>query len=219
VPSAPGRPRFFVSPEAFGKWLAANHSKRSELLVGYWKVATGKASMTWAQSVEQALRYGWIDGVRRSLGEDSYVIRFTPRRRGSHWSNVNVRMAKRLVQEGTMAPAGLAAFKARSPARTGQGSYAQRKPVPLPAAAVRALQADKAAWADFQARAPHYRKAIAWWIVNAKREETRERRIQHLVESSREGKVVRGWEWGAKARAARRTSEESRADRRASESV
>lgn len=203
----PPKPRFFASPEAFARWLAANHGKKADLLVGYWKVGTGKPSLTWAQSVEQALRYGWIDGVRRSLGEASYCIRFTPRKRGSHWSNVNVRTAQRLVREGRMSPAGLAAFKARDPKRTGQGAYAQRDPVPLPPAAVRVLKADQAAWSDFQARPPHYRKAIAWWIASAKREATQAGRIQQLLESSRRGVTVRGWDWDAKARAARRASE------------
>lgn len=206
APSVP-KPRFFASPETFGRWLEANHGKKAELLVGYWKVGTGKRSMTWAQSVEQALRFGWIDGVRRSLGDESYCIRFTPRKRGSHWSNINVATAKRLVKEGRMAPAGLQAFEARDPARMGQGAYAQRTPVPLPPEAMRVLKADAGAWADFQARPPHYRKAIAWWVANAKREDTRQRRIQQVLEASRRGVTVRGWDWDAKARAVRRASE------------
>jgi uncharacterized protein YdeI (YjbR/CyaY-like superfamily) len=109
----PAKPRFFRSPEAFGAWLEANHAKAREVTVGYWKVGTGKPSMTWAQSVEQALRFGWIDGVRHSLGDESYCIRFTPRKPGSHWSNINVRLAKRLQAEGRMTEAGLAAFRAR----------------------------------------------------------------------------------------------------------
>lgn len=197
----PAEPRFFRSPEAFGKWLAANHAKAAEVIVGYWKVGTGRPSLTWAQSVEEALRFGWIDGVRRSLGDESYCIRFTPRKPGSHWSNVNVRTAKRLVAEGRMMPAGLAAFAARDKARTGQAHY-ERASVAMPAKYLRVLKADRAAWADFQARARGYRKAVAAWISGAKREETRERRFQQLLAASREGRFVRGWVWARKERGA-----------------
>lgn len=195
------KPRFFTKPEAFGRWLQANHARRSDLVVGYWKVGTGRPSMTWAQSVEQALRFGWIDGRRWSLGEDAYAIRFTPRKPGSHWSNINLRTAKRLAAAGAMAPAGLAALAARSAARTGRAHY-ERARVVMPADCLRALKADPAAWADFQARAPGYRRAIAAWLADAKRQATRDRRLHSLLASSRAGRLVPGWEWGRKAKAA-----------------
>ncbi len=197
--AADAKPRFFRTPEAFGKWLAANHTKAPELLVGYWKVDAGKPSMTWPQSVEQALRFGWIDGVRRSLGADAYCIRFTPRRPGSHWSLVNVRIAKRLAAEGRMAPAGLAAFKERSSRNMGKGAYAQRTPAPMPADCLRRLKADKKAWAGFNARPPWYQRSVAWWLADAKREETRERRFAKVLAASRAGQVL---DWAARPRPA-----------------
>lgn len=194
------KPRFFAKPEAFGRWLQANHARRPDLVVGYWKVGTRKASMTWAQSVEQALRFGWIDGRRWSLGEEAYAIRFTPRKPGSHWSNINVRTARRLAAAGEMAPAGLAAFAARTAARTGRAHY-ERRAVPMPASCLRALKADPVAWADFRQRPPGYRKAVAAWLAGAKREATRGRRLNSLLASSRAGRLVPGWEWGRKSKA------------------
>jgi uncharacterized protein YdeI (YjbR/CyaY-like superfamily) len=188
-------PRFFASPATFDAWLARNGDKRAELVVGFWKVGTGKPSMTWAQSVEVALRHGWIDGVRHSLDDESYTIRFTPRKPGSHWSLVNVRTAKRLVAEARMTPAGLAAFKRRRSERTGHGAYAQRTPVPMPAEYLRRLKADRRAWAWFQAAAPSYQRACAWWIHSAKRPETKERRFAQVVAHARQGRVAPQYEW------------------------
>jgi uncharacterized protein YdeI (YjbR/CyaY-like superfamily) len=193
-PAGP-KPRFFSSPAAFGKWLAANHAKRAELLVGYHKVATGKPSLTWAQSVEEALRHGWIDGVRRSLGPEAYTIRFTPRKPGSHWSTVNVRTAERLVREGRMAPAGQAAFDARTPERTGRASFEQGD-VRLTPAQAKAFKADEAAWAWFTKQAPpSYRKAATWWVVSAKRDATKASRLALLIACSAEGRVVPQYTW------------------------
>jgi uncharacterized protein YdeI (YjbR/CyaY-like superfamily) len=182
-------PRFFATPAAFGKWLDAHHATAAELLVGFHKVATGKPSLTWAQSVEEALRFGWIDGVRRSLGADAYTIRFTPRKAGSHWSAVNVRTAGRLVAEGRMRPAGQAAFDARSEARTAKASFEQGE-VSLTAAQAKAFKTDKAAWAWFSKAAPSYRKAATWWVVSAKRPETQERRLGQLIECSAADRTV-----------------------------
>jgi len=190
---APQAPRFFASPEAFGAWLERNHAKARELLVGYWKVGTGKPSMTWPQSVEQALRFGWIDGVRRSLGAESYAIRFTPRRPGSPWSRVNVATAHRLVAEGRMAPAGLRAFGARSKDWKPRASYEQAKAPRFGAAHLRAFKANPEAWAYFSKRAPGYRRLATWWVVSAKREETKERRLSILITASAKGKDVGDW--------------------------
>lgn len=186
----PGKPRFFRNPEAFGKWLEANHAKANELLVGYWKVHTGKPSLTWAQSVEQALRFGWIDGVRHSLDEERYTIRFTPRKATSNWSLVNVRTMERLLAAGLVAPAGRAAFERRTAARTGVYSAEQQQETRLTAAEARLLEADAAAWSDFQARPPSYQKAVRWWIASAKKPATRARRVATLLACSRAGEPV-----------------------------
>ena len=190
----PAKPRFFRNPEAFGKWLEANHAKAKELVVGYWKVHTGKPSMTWAQSVEQALRFGWIDGIRRSIDADAYSIRFTPRKSGSHWSNVNVRTAERLVSEGAMAPAGLAAFQARTVQRTGKAAFEQRQ-VRLPAELRRRFQQDAPAWRWFQASPPSYRRACTWWIQSAKQTATQARRLESLMAHSRRGEPLPQYRW------------------------
>lgn len=192
----PAKTRFFATPAAFGKWLETNHGTARELLVGYWKVATKKASMTWPESVEQALRYGWIDGVRRSLGEDAYCIRFTPRRPGSNWSAVNVRTAKRLIAEGRMAPAGLAAFQQAG--GTTVAAYGDEASPRLSATALQRLKADAKAWAWFQAAAPSYRRSCAWWVESAKRPPTRERRLAQLIDCCARGEVVPPFKWSPK---------------------
>jgi uncharacterized protein YdeI (YjbR/CyaY-like superfamily) len=148
-------PRFFRDQAAFRRWLEKNHEKATELWVGYHKVATGKPSMTWAESVDEALCFGWIDGVRRSLGPDAHTIRFTPRRAGSNWSAKNVRRVPELIELGQMRPAGLAAFEARRPDRTGNYSY-ENRPADLPKEYERAMRADKRAWAFWR----EWRRAI-----------------------------------------------------------
>lgn len=196
-----GKPRFFAKPDAFGKWLAANHSKRTQLLVGYWKVGTGKPSMTWAESVEQALGHGWIDGVRRSLGDEAYCIRFTPRRRGSNWSNVNLRLAKKLIAQGRMTLAGAAAYDSRRKDQQPRGSYEQSKPVRLSAADTRRFRKDGAAWAWFRDSAPSYQRACAWWIQSATKPATRERRLALLMKHAHRGEVVPAYTWSKAGRA------------------
>ena len=183
----PPKPRFFATPQAFGKWLEANHAKATELVVGYWKVHTGRPSMTWAQSVEQALRFGWIDGIRRSLDGDSYTIRFTPRKATSIWSLVNVRTMERLLAEGKVSAAGKAAWARRRPDKTGVYSAEQRAAARLSAAETTAFKADRAAWADFAKRPPSYRRSCLWWITSAKRPETRARRLATLMSCSAQG--------------------------------
>ena len=199
-----GKPRFFASPANFDAWLARNGGTRPDLVVGYWKVGTGKPSMTWAQSVEVALRHGWIDGVRHSLGEDSYTIRFTPRKAGSHWSAVNVATAKRLLKEDRMTPAGKAAFAARRDDRTATPSYEQRKAAKLGPAETRRFKADAKAWAWFTAAPPSYQRTCAWWIQGAKRPETRQRRLELVIAHAHAGEVAPQYQW-RKAKAAPRT--------------
>lgn len=212
------KPTFFASPAAFGKWLARYGADREELVVGYWKVATGKASMTWAESVEQALVHGWIDGVRHSLGEDAYTIRFTPRKPGSNWSVVNVRTATRLIAEGRMAPAGLAAFEAGASQRKRSAPHEQLKAPKLAGADLRRLQADAAAWRWFRKAAPSYQRACAFWVQSAKRQETRDRRLAQLIEYAGRGEVLPQYRWSRKP-ARRTTSKPAKSERKPPKSL
>jgi uncharacterized protein YdeI (YjbR/CyaY-like superfamily) len=184
------KPLFFATPEQFGAWLEEHHETASELWVGFYKKATGKPSITWEESVEQALRFGWIDGVRRGLGDDSYTIRFTPRKPTSNWSAVNVAKVEELKQRGLMAPAGLRAYEARSPERTGVYSFERRAAAVLPPDFERRLRANAAAAEWFEGRPPGYRNTAIHWVISAKREDTRVRRLQQLIDCSAEGRTV-----------------------------
>ena len=176
-------PKFFKTPTAFRKWLAANHSRSKELWVGFYKKNSGKPSITWPESVDEALCFGWIDGIRKRIDEDSYVIRFSPRKTGSVWSTVNIRNAEKLIAEKRMQPAGLKAYELRKEYRSGIYSYEQRSPE-LEEKYARKLKRNKAAWKFFQAQPPSYRKMINWYIVSAKQEETRLKRLDKLIEAS-----------------------------------
>jgi uncharacterized protein YdeI (YjbR/CyaY-like superfamily) len=176
-------PKFFKTPAAFRKWLAANHARSKELWVGFYKKNSGKPSITWPESVDEALCFGWIDGIRKRIDEDSYVIRFTPRKTSSVWSTVNIRNAEKLIKEKRMQPAGLKAFAARKEYRSGIYSYEQRSPE-LEEKYARRLKRNKAAWKFFQAQPPSYRKMMNWFIVSAKQEETRLKRLDKLIEAS-----------------------------------
>jgi len=179
--------RFFRSPAAFRAWLARNHATTSELLVGYYKTASGKPSMTWPESVDEALCFGWIDGIRKRLDDDRYTIRFTPRRPRSIWSTVNIKRALELAALGLMQPSGLKAFAAREENRSGIYSYEQRSDT-LPEPYAGTLRKHRAAWSFFQAQPPSYRKTIGWWVVSAKKEETRLKRLDQLIEDSALGR-------------------------------
>jgi uncharacterized protein YdeI (YjbR/CyaY-like superfamily) len=180
---------FFESPAGFRKWLEEHHATARELWVGYYKKSSGRPSMTWQESVDQALCFGWIDGIRKSLDEVSYTNRFTPRKRGSTWSAVNVKRAQALIDEGLMRPAGLRAFEARVENRSGIYSYEQRSDR-LDEPYERLLERNKAAWKFFQAQTPSYRKAAGWWVVSARKEETRLKRLEKLIEDSAEGRQI-----------------------------
>ena len=180
-------PRFFATPAAFRAWLDAHHDRAPELLVGFHKKGSGKPSMTWPESVDEALCYGWIDGVRRSLDEDSYTIRFTPRRPGSIWSNVNVAKVAALLQAGRMMPAGLAAWERRDPEKSGIYVFERNHPVAFDAEMERRFKRSRRAWTFFQAQPPGYRKQATHYVTSAKRTETRERRLTTLIECSARG--------------------------------
>jgi uncharacterized protein YdeI (YjbR/CyaY-like superfamily) len=184
-------PTFFATPADFRAWLERYHADADELLVGFHKKATGRPSITWQESVDEALCFGWIDGVRRGVDADSYSIRFTPRRRRSIWSTVNVDRARELIALGRMAPAGLAAFEARTEERSGVYSYERGREPRLDAAQEERFRANARAWAWFEAQPPYYRRAAQHWVLSAKREETRERRLATLIEDSTHGRTVK----------------------------
>jgi uncharacterized protein YdeI (YjbR/CyaY-like superfamily) len=184
-------PVYFATPAAFRAWLRKNHGRAGELLVGFHKRAGGAHSMTWPESVDEALCYGWIDGVRRRVDDRRYTIRFTPRKKRSIWSAVNVKRAKELIAEGRMAPAGLAAFEARGDDRTAIYSYEQRKDAAFDPDQLRAFRGNPKAWSFFGVQAPWYRRAATHWVTSAKRRETRERRLAELIRESASGRRVR----------------------------
>lgn len=190
-------PRYFATAKAFGAWLAKHHGKADELIVGFWKKDTGKPCMTWPQSVDEALCVGWIDGVRRSLGAESYTIRFTPRRAGSTWSAVNVKRIAVLREEGRLLPAGEKAFSARSDRNTGIYSHEQAA-MAMPAKYVAVIRKDKGAWAFYKVQAPSYQRAATWWVVSAKKDETRARRLAALVKHSAAGERIPQFTWKKK---------------------
>jgi uncharacterized protein YdeI (YjbR/CyaY-like superfamily) len=185
-------PVFFATGAQFRAWLAEHHDTAAELLVGFWKVGSGKPSMSWSESVDEALCFGWIDGVRRRRDDESYTIRFTARRAGSIWSAVNVAKVETMASDGLMMPAGLAAFAARRADRTGVYSFEQGGD------AVLALSADEearlrevpGAWEHFSAQPGSYRRAVVHWLHSAKRAETRTRRLEQLVADSAAGRQI-----------------------------
>jgi uncharacterized protein YdeI (YjbR/CyaY-like superfamily) len=183
-------PTFFATPQEFRAWLEDNHETATELLVGFHKKGSGKPSITWPESVEEALCFGWIDGVRRSLDHESYTIRFSPRKPNSTWSRVNLEKVEELRRRERMRPAGLRVYEERREAKTGVYSYEQREAAELPAEYEERLRANRAAWDFWTARPPSYRRAAVWWVVSAKKEETRERRLARLIEDSASGRTV-----------------------------
>ena len=183
---------FFPTPAHWRKWLEKNHASAAQLLVGFYKRASTKPSMTWPESVDEALCFGWIDGVRKNIDAESYTIRFTPRRETSVWSNINARRVEALRAEGRMRPAGEAAFAARKAHKSGIYAYEQR-PAELPEPWLGLLKKNKAAWKFFSAQAPWYRRTASWWVISAKREETRKNRFAQLTAESAAGRRMARW--------------------------
>jgi len=180
------QPRFFTTPSAFRNWLAKNHAKSVELIVGFYKISTGKPSITWSQSVDEALCFGWIDGVRTSIDDESYQIRFTPRKPGSIWSAVNIEKCKSFISKGLMQPAGLKSFEARSEKRSRVYTH-ENHAIEFPPDYLRQFKANKPAWKYFQALAPSYKKLSGNWVMTAKQETTRQKRLSQLIEDSAAG--------------------------------
>jgi len=180
---------FFETPEAMRAWLDEHHAEATELWIGFYKKGTGKPSLTWPESVAEALCYGWIDGIRKSIDDESYKIRFTPRKPRSVWSAVNVRLVEELEKQGRMKPAGRKAFEALQKDRSKIYAYEQRNP-DLEGEYAKKLKANKAALAYWNAQTTSYRKSTSWWIMSAKREETREKRFAELIACSEAGRPV-----------------------------
>jgi uncharacterized protein YdeI (YjbR/CyaY-like superfamily) len=180
-------PRFFASPADFRAWLEENHDRRTELVVGFYKKGSGKPSITWSESVDEALCFGWIDGVRRSLDAERYTIRFTPRKPVSIWSNVNIAKVEMLLREGRMRPAGLAAWERRDPARSGIYAFERQTPAEFDPESARRFERTRGAWRFFQEQPPGYRRLATHYVMSAKRPETRERRLAALIEHSARG--------------------------------
>jgi len=184
------KPRFFANAQEFRAWLAENHASAPELLVGYYKKGSGKPSIDWPQSVDEALCFGWIDGIRRSLDDESYTIRFTPRRPGSTWSSINIRRVAALRKLRRMQPAGLAAFERRSADRSAIYAYEQRARAKLSAAETKLFRAQSAAWKFFKALAPSYRQKALYWVTSASKPETRRSRLERLIAMAAAGKKL-----------------------------
>ena len=190
------QPTYFPTEADFRRWLKANHQRADELLVGFWKKGSGNPSIDWPQARDQALCFGWIDGIRKSLGDDAYTIRFTPRRKGSIWSKVNVERYAALKAEGQMTPAGERAYE-ENKEKSGLYAYERELAALSPDDEAR-FRKNKAAWADWEKRPPGYRKTVLHWLTSAKRQETREKRLAILMESSARGEKIPGYDIGKK---------------------
>lgn len=184
------KPTFFATPAAFRAWLEANHATKTELIVGFYKTSSGKPSITWPESVDEALCFGWIDGVRRSLSEVAYSIRFTPRRPTSIWSAINVAKIDALRAAGKLRPAGEAAFAKRSAAKTGVYSFERMEAAAFSPAQARQLAANAKAHGWFTTQAPSYQRTATYWVVSAKQEATQDKRMAELVRCSAAGERV-----------------------------
>ncbi len=183
------KPAYFPTPAAFRKWLETNHASATELLVGFYKKDSGKASITWPESVDQALCFGWIDGVRRRIDDVSYSIRFTPRKPTSNWSAINIARVEELTKLGLMRPAGLRAFEQRREDKS--AIYAYENAVrTLDPADEKTFRANRKAWQFFNAQAPWYRRVCIYWVTSAKKEETRARRLATLIHDSANGEKI-----------------------------
>lgn len=175
--------KFFQRPADLRRWLEKHHDSESEQWVGFYKKGSGRTSITWPESVDESLCFGWIDGLRKSIDDESYKIRFTPRKAKSIWSAVNIKRAGELIELGLMHPAGLAAFEKREESRSRKYAYEQNS-VGLGAAYLAKFKQNKKAWAFFQTQPPHYQRTAIHWVTSAKQEATRERRLATLIEDS-----------------------------------
>lgn len=183
------KPRYFLSPADFRKWLEKNHDKAGELWLGIYKKASGKTGITYKEAVDVALCFGWIDGLTKGIDEASYMQRFTPRRAKSVWSAINLKRVQELKKLGLMHPAGEKAFRERDPSKTGLYSF-ENRPQKLPAAMEKRFRAKSNAWDFFESQPPGYKRAAIFWVISAKRDETKERRLATLIDDSAAGRRI-----------------------------
>ena len=181
-------PIFFAKPVGFRAWLEKRHQTKRQQWVGFYRKATGRPSITWPEAVDEALCYGWIDGLRKTIDVESYKIRFSPRRPTSNWSAINIRRIKELMREGRVRPAGIKVFQKRVPERSGIYSYENRKSATLSAAARKQFLADIKAWKFFQQQPASYRQTTIWWVSSAKRLQTQQDRLRKLIAFSKAGR-------------------------------
>jgi uncharacterized protein YdeI (YjbR/CyaY-like superfamily) len=187
----PDDPIYFTSTDELRRWFVANHETAPELWIGHHRKATGRPSLTWSETVDEALCFGWIDGVRYSVDGDRFVQRFTPRRKGSNWSAINIAKVQQMSADGRMTPAGLAAFAARTEERSAIYSYERRHAAVFASEQEARFRANEAAWEWFEARPASYRTPAIHWVISAKRPETREKRLATLIEDSAAGRTVK----------------------------
>lgn len=188
---------FFPTQKDLRKWFEKNHKKEKELIAGFYKVSTGKSSITWSQSVDEALCFGWIDGIRRSIDDESYCIRFTPRNPKSNWSAINIKKVKELTKLGLMKPEGLQAFGFRKEEKSKIYTYENPK-VKLNKSFEKLFKANKKAWAFYQTTTPTYRKVTTRWVMSAKQEITRLKRLNELINDCSVGKNIKSMRYGKK---------------------
>jgi uncharacterized protein YdeI (YjbR/CyaY-like superfamily) len=181
--------KFFKTQADFRKWLEKNHEKVSEQWVGFYKKGSGKPSIDWPQSVDEALCFGWIDGLRKSIDDVSYKIRFTPRKRSSHWSNVNIKRIGELMELGLVHPAGEKAFNERDEKKIARAAYEQGD-IEFGTELEKIFKVNKKAWEFFQSQPAGYRKTLTWWVISAKQEATRLKRLERLITDSEAGRRV-----------------------------
>jgi uncharacterized protein YdeI (YjbR/CyaY-like superfamily) len=177
----PAKPLFFATPTDFRAWLEKHHENTREQWVGFYRKRSGRASITWPESVDEALCFGWIDGLRKGIDEQCYKIRFSPRKATSNWSAINIGRAQELAGQGRMHPAGLKAFDRRVPEKSGIYAYENRQSAVLTNAAEKQFRSHPAAWRFFQGQPASYRKTAIWWVVSAKRTETEQKRLETLI--------------------------------------
>lgn len=191
-------PLFFPNTEALRKWYEENHARASELIVGYYRTAAKKETVTWSESVDVALCFGWIDGIRRSIDSERYCNRFTPRRPGSNWSAINIEKVENLIRSGKMTEAGLEAYARRKESKSRVYSYETKKEFHLTKEMADEFMKNNSAWQYFQSQAPSYKKITIRWILSAKEEATRQKRLEELIASSGAGEWIKAMRWGKK---------------------
>ena len=190
-------PTFFAEQSDFREWLEKNHAKESELLVGFYKVSSGKPSITWSQSVDEALCFGWIDGIRNSINPESYSIRFTPRKPGSAWSKINIQKVNELTIRGLMFPSGITAFNKRKENKSGIYSFDNR-PEKLTCEFEKQFRNNKPAWNYFLSQAPSYRRTAIFWVMSPKQEITKQKRLNTLIKDCEKGQKIKPLSYGTK---------------------